>query len=254
VADEPTSDHDEPPADGDAGEAMHVHRPKPLHGLKEMAVEIGIIVIGVIIALAAEQAVEWVHWQEKVEHGRHEIHREIADNSAFNNFRATVEPCVARRLTELSAITEAIAAHQKVAPVHFAGLHIGFLVSSDTWEAERAEQTLTHLPRSEQDGLTAFYAQQADIKVWVEKEESSWATLRMLEGDPNRLGPADVSLLRNALQQSRNFNFLISLNSREQMDRARKLGVAIPPPPKGYVARACEALDRTANPNPMGEP
>ena len=233
---------------------MHVHRPKPLHGLPEIAVEIGIIVIGVVIALAAEQAVEWTRWQEKVDHGRKEIHREIADNSAFNNFRAVVEPCVARRLTELSQITEAIAAKQKTAPVHFAGLHIGFLVSDNSWEAERSEQTLTHLPRSEQDGLSAFYAQEADIKDWDEKEEEAWATLRMLEGDPNRLGAGDVPLLRNALQQARNFNFLIAINARDQMALARELGVKIPPPPTGYVQRTCVALDRTANPDPMGVP
>ncbi len=45
---------------------MEIHRPKaPIHGLRELAKEIGIIVIGVLIAIAFEQTVEWLHWRER---------------------------------------------------------------------------------------------------------------------------------------------------------------------------------------------
>ena len=37
---------------------MHFHLPKPLHGWREFAGEVGIIVVGVLIALAAEQVVK----------------------------------------------------------------------------------------------------------------------------------------------------------------------------------------------------
>ena len=40
---------------------MHFHLPKPLHGWREFAGEVGIIVIGVLIALGAEQVVETLH-------------------------------------------------------------------------------------------------------------------------------------------------------------------------------------------------
>lgn len=38
---------------------MHFHLPKPLHGWREFAGEVGIIVIGVLIALSAEQFAEF---------------------------------------------------------------------------------------------------------------------------------------------------------------------------------------------------
>ena len=37
------------------GALMHFHLPKPLHGWREFAGEVGIIVIGVLIALGADQ-------------------------------------------------------------------------------------------------------------------------------------------------------------------------------------------------------
>ena len=45
---------------------MHFHLPKPLHGWREFVGEVGIIVIGVLIALAAEQIVTNWHWRREV--------------------------------------------------------------------------------------------------------------------------------------------------------------------------------------------
>lgn len=45
---------------------MHVHIPKPIHGWKAFGTEIITIVIGILIALALEQVVEWLHWRDKV--------------------------------------------------------------------------------------------------------------------------------------------------------------------------------------------
>lgn len=231
---------------------MHIHLPKPLHGWRELLGEVGVIVVGVIIALALEQAVEWSHWQEKVEAGRREIHSEMAGDSTFYRFRMATEQCVVRRLNQLAEITEARAAGQRVLPVRLAGIHLGFLVNSDTWQAERADQTLTHLPRAELDDLGQFYATADVMKGWVEREEEAWATLRTLEGDPNRLGQGDMAAIRNALQQARNFGYQIALNSKEQLGIARKLRVAVPDPGASTIKRTCAPLDRSMNTDPMG--
>jgi len=44
---------------------MHFHLPKPMHGWREFAGEVGIIVVGVLIALGAEHLIERWHWREK---------------------------------------------------------------------------------------------------------------------------------------------------------------------------------------------
>ena len=45
---------------------MHFHLPKPLHGWRQFAGEVGIIVVGVLIALGAEQLVASWHWRSEV--------------------------------------------------------------------------------------------------------------------------------------------------------------------------------------------
>ena len=40
------------------GEDIHVHRPKPLHGPREILTEVGVIVIGIVIALVLKEGGE----------------------------------------------------------------------------------------------------------------------------------------------------------------------------------------------------
>ena len=56
---------------------MDIHKPKPWHGSREFMKEIGTIVIGVLIALAAEQGVEAIHWSHKVDDAHVRLHREL---------------------------------------------------------------------------------------------------------------------------------------------------------------------------------
>jgi hypothetical protein len=42
-------------------DTMHVHKPKPVHGWRELALEIGTIICGIVIALGLEQVIEARH-------------------------------------------------------------------------------------------------------------------------------------------------------------------------------------------------
>ena len=57
----------------DEDDLMDVHKPKPIHGWRDLVKEIGVIVIGVAIALAGEQGVEWLHWRVRLRCGSHQL-------------------------------------------------------------------------------------------------------------------------------------------------------------------------------------
>jgi len=59
---------------------MHFHLPKPVHGWREFASEVGIIVVGVLLALLAEQFVEWIHWR----HQQHERLERLFDEARMD--------------------------------------------------------------------------------------------------------------------------------------------------------------------------
>src|SRR6185312_10606111 len=55
---------------------MEIHKPKAPGGLREFLKEYAIIVIGVLTALGAEQAVEQLHWLHEVAAARDVIRRD----------------------------------------------------------------------------------------------------------------------------------------------------------------------------------
>ena len=69
---------------------MHVHLPKPLHGWRAFAGEVGIIVVGVLIALGAEQVVGSVHRAQQASNAREAVRRELEFNLARLSSRAAI--------------------------------------------------------------------------------------------------------------------------------------------------------------------
>lgn len=59
---------------------MHFHLPKPLHGWREFIGEVGIIVIGVLIALGAEQVIDEWRWEQKVAAAEQSMNEEIKNS------------------------------------------------------------------------------------------------------------------------------------------------------------------------------
>lgn len=59
---------------------MHIHLPKPLHGWRELAGEVGVIVIGVLLALGAEQGIETLHRRAQVQEMTNELHAQSTEN------------------------------------------------------------------------------------------------------------------------------------------------------------------------------
>lgn len=71
---------------------MHIHLPKPLHGWRALVGEIGIIVVGVLIALSAEQFAEFMHNRGQVRQG---------EEALKDNFRSSCLHRGDRRLRAL---------------------------------------------------------------------------------------------------------------------------------------------------------
>jgi hypothetical protein len=62
---------------------MDIHKPKPWHGARELAKEIGTIVIGVLIAIGAEQAVEALHHRAQADAMAQKLRAESVESRSF---------------------------------------------------------------------------------------------------------------------------------------------------------------------------
>ena len=80
---------------------MHLHLPKPLHGWRAFVGEVGIIVLGVLIALGAEQIVESIHNRYLARQALDHIRAELAYDSAFAAERIAIGDCMRASFTHL---------------------------------------------------------------------------------------------------------------------------------------------------------
>src|SRR3569623_1054443 len=82
---------------------MHIHLPKPLHGWREFLGEVGIIFIGVLLAIGAEHTIEALLHRAHVHDAIAKLHAESVENrSAFDanvagleQSQASVDPALA---------------------------------------------------------------------------------------------------------------------------------------------------------------
>ena len=81
---------------------MHVHLPKPLHGWREFAGEVGIIVLGVFIALSADALIERSSWRAKVRLADANMRVEIERNRNNAAQYAILEQCADKLLDRMT--------------------------------------------------------------------------------------------------------------------------------------------------------
>jgi hypothetical protein len=136
---------------------MHFHLPQPTHGWREFVGEVGIIVLGVLIALGFEQLVQEIQWSDAVRKAHANIGTETELANYFFGFRTAASPCVERRLVSINDVIENVASHKPVGRLESIGPDIGAGLSDSNWQAERAAQTLTHFDKRELDQLGGYY-------------------------------------------------------------------------------------------------
>lgn len=81
---------------------MHLHLPKPLHGWREFIGEVGIIVLGVLIALTFEQLVDAWQWREKIGRAEAAMRVELSrDDGPQAYARALIGSCLNQQITRI---------------------------------------------------------------------------------------------------------------------------------------------------------
>jgi hypothetical protein len=224
---------------GEAGASLEVHhKPHPVHGWREFLKEYGIIVLGVLTALAVDQTAEAWRWREAVGKGREAIHLEMAFDEAYFRDRVTVAPCVDRRILAAAAALDAAAVGRPSPTSGRTLIGPGRLILTAEWNAEQASQTLTHFPRDELSKLGIWYDQLQGIRAWTDQEEDAWAKLETLD-TKGPVGAMDVALLHEELQRARYLEYLMVLNARRELDLGRQLRVEPGAPRQDYITRVC---------------
>jgi hypothetical protein len=182
---------------------MHVHKPKLVHGWKEFLTEIGVIVIGVSIALGAEQVAEGMYWREQVRIAHEALANDMAEVVGYAAEREAFSACIDQRLNRWSEMIEEASRTGRLPPqgaMHRAPRRLWNL---NSWNGLVAAGIAPHMTRTELYRLSqvTFYlgvAEQADVD-----ENAQWTRLYVMVGPGRAVETGELNDLRAALSGAR---------------------------------------------------
>ena len=201
---------------------MHFHLPKPLHGWREFAGEVGIIVLGVLIALGAEQVIETIHAQAEVKQTRTALDAELAYDLAAFEGRIRLDQCARERLNELGSILDR-QAHGHIALRHdFEGpltVNLQFAI----WDAASGEAR-SLIPLQAKLKYAQLYDVLRHYDRFREREKDDWAQLEDL--DVNRpLSAQEVEQANVTIKRLRRLDKLLPAYASFMRRSAEPLGI-----------------------------
>jgi hypothetical protein len=204
---------------------MEIHKPKPWHGAREFLKEYAIIVVGVLTALGAEQAVEWAHWRHEVAEAREALLDEIRTNSAIGMIGAEESRCLLEWLQDYVDWTKGGPRPQLSA----SGTGVRFMGPSSTvWDATQAGQTVAHMPLKERLAFAHFYAGVANQAVVIQSVRAM-ATQLGRYTEKSDLTPDEARRLGEDVSAARIWFQVRGGNDAALVQAAKALGVAPKP-------------------------
>lgn len=226
---------------------MEIHRPKGLHGWRELAKEIGVITIGIAIALGGEQTLEWLHRRTEVSHAREALRAEIAANASIARLTIQQERC-------LAVVADSMAAWAKGGPrlsdTRPAGLSPPLHTSA--WEVVKVGAA-AHMPLEERMAYARFYDHAPGVQANLATEIAVWMRLAGATGKAE-LTPADAQRVLDDVTQARFIGSIRSGSALGILQLAKAMGVDPEPMSAGntaMLATTC-SIAGMAPPKPEG--
>ena len=203
---------------------MKVRVPRALLGWRKFLGEVWIVILGVFIALAAEQWVQDRQWQQQVKQFRDALRREIASNMGTYEFRRAQDRCVDFRIAELERWLEGHLDGRPVVLTGTIGIPASLSLRTSVWES-RTSDLETHMPLEERLTYAKLYDEAANNEAHRLAERDAWIELGDFDGT-RTLAAGELMRLRGLINQVRYRHGRFAINSNAQLGYAKEMRVA----------------------------
>ena len=197
---------------------------RPAKGWRAFADDVAVVVLGVLLALGAQQLAEAVNDRREAAATRAALATEIEENLAILELRRLAQPCIDRRLKELRARVNEWGRTGSFKTPGWVSQATWFGFNTARFDAALSAGRLALLSSEEQyrfglivDSLRQF----RDIQF---RETDAWSTLRMLQSGPDALSESDRTAIRVALQDASTLNHFAQISVGQTMPQAADFG------------------------------
>ena len=183
---------------------MSKDKSKPWHDWRNDGRELAIVVIGVLIALLAQEMAQRWEWQQKIAAADDAMMREMFwDNGPEMIERISIQPCINAQLDAIRAAVEANRSRAEIVGL-VDRLHVPY-VSYDTvaYRDASASDVPTHMSRARENAWTQAYAMMPTVDATDTQETVDAARITALKRSGGPLSDAEQIALLQAVEQVR---------------------------------------------------
>lgn len=202
---------------------MHIHKPKATHSLREFLSEISVIVVGVLIALALEQAVEWLHRLGETAEAKRALAAELSYDLAAFDMRLAEGDCANRRLDELDrwlSAWDSGARPTLIGPIVRPPV---YLLRTSVWRVASGA-AVAQMPFEDQAAYGRIYDSLANQWGHVSDEKADWNDLLKYSA-ARRLDESQRLEIRHDIDDLRDIDRQLVANGELVHAHARELGI-----------------------------
>jgi hypothetical protein len=203
---------------------MKVRVPRALFGWRKFLSDVWIVILGVFIALAAEQWIQDRQWRKQVNQFREALRREIASNMGTYEFRRAQDQCIDSRIGELERWLNSHLDGRPIALTGAIGIPASLSLGTSVWQS-RTSDLESHMPLDERLAYAKLYDEAANNEAHRLAERDAWIELGDFDGIRS-LGDADRMRLRGLLNQVRYRHGRFKINSTAQLGYATEMKIA----------------------------
>ena len=205
---------------------MHFNLPTPLNGWRDFAGEVGIIVVGVLIALGAQQVVEDWQGDSRARASVAAVDAELAINAGVFEERTLQQSCEERRLSEMTALISAARITRRLPRIAGIGKSIARPTQRGAWEEAQNSEVLARWPRQDRLIVATLYSQQLPSDTLTSGEARQW--LRLESMTRTMAGPVsdnDLALLADVVADLTFYSWNNGIDARQQFREITQRGI-----------------------------
>ena len=219
---------------------------RPINGWSGFFTELAIVVLGVLIALGAQQAVDGWRWRADVREFRAAVDNEVGFNLGAYADRLKQSRCIHRRLDQLDRWHKGLSAGARLRLTSRIGRPTTTSLRTSVWHSRTPDVT-AHLGLETRLAYAFFYDSFAGYQIIGDRERQLWGELLDFEGAAS-LDQRDLLRLRGLIERGRLASRLVDGNWPLLSRRSAAFGIR-PWEEKDIIASetVCEPLTWTAN-------
>jgi hypothetical protein len=204
---------------------MNIHLPRVPHGVRELGREIGIIVVGVLIALFFQQLAEAWDWNQKVGAAEKAMRTELLmDDGPQIYLRAALHPCVEGRLDAIRSAVESGAPRAEVAALIDNYWAPFFTYDSIAFTTAEASQVSLHFDPKKLAPFTSVYSSMPLLDQTNTTEARDKASLHAFRRSGGPVSAEEADRLLSAVEALRNDEHTMWGGAQYVMPSIRAIG------------------------------